>query len=201
MHPFVEAQSLVKDFCMILRRFAAFRTRPVLGQSSVPLARASFALLAPAVGLALGALVPMAPARAQMQPCANEFMPLRQAVEKQGDKVKAAVSRKADRAEVCNQIKAFATAEAKYVKYLEVNQSFCGIPPEAVQQLKTGHDRTLKMRTQACAAGPVAGPRGPQVPPGPGLADALGTTRAPVTAGPKSGGSTFDTLTGNVLQR
>ena len=126
---------------------------------------------------ALSARLP--PRTAQAPPCANEFVPLRQAVEAQGLKVKAAVDRKADRGEVCNQLKAFASAEAKFVKYIDDNQSFCGIPPQAVQQLKTSHTRTLKMRGQACAAGAAAGPSGPKIPAGPGLAEALGTTRGP----------------------
>jgi len=78
------------------------------------------------------------------------------------------------------------------------NADSCGIPQQAVAQMKANHDRTLKMQSQVCnvAAGPAK-------PTGPGLSEALGTTRS--TAGsldplaPRSG--TMDTLTGNVLSR
>jgi hypothetical protein len=143
-------------------------------------AAAALALLAPGAALA------------QMPPCANDFLPLRQQVEKDSVVVKAAIERK-DRAEICNALKRFTASEAKFVKYMEENQSWCGIPPEAVQQMKTNHTRTVKMRGQACAAGPAAAR--PALPAGPGLSEALGTSRAP-TGAAKSGTGTYDTLTG-----
>jgi hypothetical protein len=139
------------------------------------------------------------PAQAQQMPCVNEIMPLRQAVEKQGAALKAAVDRKADRSEVCNRVKSYASAEAKFVKYLEANQSFCGIPSDAIGQVKANHGHTLKMRGQACAAGPTAGPPGP--PPGPGLSEALGTSRALAPPPGRDDRGTYNTLTGNPLYR
>ena len=63
--------------------------------------------------------------------------------------------------------------------------------------MKQNHARTLKTRSRRAAQG--AG--GPAKPTGPGLSEALGTTRAPGTTldplAPQSG--TLDTLTGNVL--
>jgi hypothetical protein len=60
------------------------------------------------------------------------------------------------------------------------------------------HARTLKTVQGVCSS---AG--GPAKPTGPGLSEALGTTRIPGTTldplAPQSG--TFDTLTGNVLGR
>jgi hypothetical protein len=83
---------------------------------------------------------------AQM-PCGNEIIPLRQAVERDAQAVKAAVDRKADRAVVCNGIKRFAASEAKFVNYLEANQSWCSIPPAAIKQDKATHAHTFKIRT------------------------------------------------------
>jgi hypothetical protein len=134
-------------------------------------------------------------ATAQAPPCANEFTPLRAAVEKDGGAVKAAIERKADRSEVCNALKRFVATETKYMKFLDDNQSWCGIPPEAIQQVKTSHGHTLKLRDRACAAGPAAGRPGP--PPGPGLSDALGTSRGATPNNIKKGAGTFDTLTGS----
>src|SRR5918997_824427 len=77
------------------------------------------------------ALTATAPARAQMPPCANELMPLRQAVEKDGLAVKAAIEKKTDRAEICNALKRFTATESKFIKFLQDNQSWCGIPQDA----------------------------------------------------------------------
>lgn len=147
----------------------------------------------------LGAIVSGSPGRAQMMPCQNEIAPLRAAVEKAGLTVKAAVDKKVDRSEICNHIKTFAAAEAKFVKYLETNAAFCSVPPDAIQQVKAGHSHTLKLRTQACAAGGGPGRAGP--PPGPGLSEALGTSRAATPTDSKSDRGTYNTLTGNPLQR
>lgn len=157
-------------------------------------------LASAAIGLVSfgSALTTGMPASAQM-PCANEVIPLREAVEKQGTALKAAVDRKADRSEVCNKVKSFAAAEAKFVKYLEENQSWCGVPAEALKQVKATHSHTLKMRGQVCAAGPTAGPPGP--PPGPGLSEALGTARRVAPPSANNDRGTYNTLTGNPLYR
>ena len=134
-------------------------------------------------------------AMAQAPPCMNELMPLRQAVEKDSLPVKAAFEKK-DRAQICNALKRFTVTEAKFVKYMEANASWCGIPAEIIAQARKGHAQSTKLRGQACAAGPAAAPA---IPAGPGLSEALGTSRAP-TGKPKSGTGTFDTLTGPSLQ-
>jgi hypothetical protein len=153
-----------------------------------------------AIVTALGAVGSPARAQQQQMACANDIVPLRTAVEKAGLSVKASIEGKADRSVICEKIKSFAANEAKFVKYLETNASWCGIPGEALQQVKDTHTRTLKMRGQACAAGPgPAARQGP--PPGPGLSDALGTIRAPAAADNKNDRGTYNTLTGNPLQR
>lgn len=140
-----------------------------------------------------------APSQSQpgMPPCANEFIPLRQDVEKGSMAVKAAIDAKAERSEICNRLKRFTAAEAKFIKYLETNAGWCGIPPEAIKQVKGGHSHSSKLRDQACAAGPAAGPR---IAPGPGLSEALGTNRPPPDP-TKKGAGTFDTLTGSTLKQ
>ena len=155
------------------------------------------ALLAPVALVAA-----LTAAQAQGAPCQTEIVPLRQEVEKNGLSVKAAIDRKAERSDVCNQVKRFATSEAKFVKYIEDNQSWCGIPPEIVGQVKAQHGNTLNLRQRACAAPPPGAAGRPAVPPGPGLSDALGTSGAvgsSTTA--KPGRGTFDTLTGTALAR
>jgi hypothetical protein len=132
----------------------------------------------------------------QQPPCFNEFMPLRNDAEKHGKAIEAAGKRKAPREEVCVLFKRFAAAEEKYVKYAETNATWCGIPAEAVKQMKANHVQTLKIRQRVCSA--AAAPARPR---GPSLSDALGTTRVPDASSTRTGRGTFDTLTGNPLNR
>lgn len=139
------------------------------------------------------------PQQQQMPPCFQEFTPLRGEAEKRAGAIQAAVKRKANREEVCQLFKRFSEQEAKVVKFVTANQQQCGVPAQAVAQMKGNHERTLKTTSQICAAGPTAGPPRPT---GPGLSEALGTARAPLstdTSAPRSG--TMDSLTGNVLAR
>jgi hypothetical protein len=135
----------------------------------------------------------------QQPPCFAEFKPLRDEAEKRGLTLKNAIQKKVSREEACTLIKSYAAAEAKVVKFIQTNASWCGIPPEAASSMKANHVRTLQSEKQVCSGGGAAA--GPAKPTGPGLSDALGTTRAgsldPLA--PNSG--TLDTLTGNVLAK
>jgi len=161
------------------------------------------------LGLKLGYAVPLAavlvmvgmadaPAQFQQQqqpPCFNEFMPLRAEAEKRGQAIQAASKRKAPASEVCTLFRRFAEAEAKFVKYAETNATWCGIPADAVKQMKANHSQTLKIRGKVCAA--AAAPARPR---GPTLGDALGTTRVPDSTTTRTGRGTYDTLTGHPLR-
>ena len=106
--------------------------------------------------------------------------------------IKAASDRKASREEVCAAFNKFVGSEGKMVQFLSTNQQACGVPPDAVKQVRASHARTQQIRKQVCAAAP--GPRAPS------LSDALG---GPILSDepPKPGRGTFDTLTGNALGR
>jgi hypothetical protein len=147
--------------------------------------------------LALALAAPSGTALAQMMPCANEILPLREQVQKDGLAVKAAIDKK-DRGEICSTLKRFTAAEAKFVKFMEDNQAWCAIPPEVIPQLKKNQANGIKLRGKACAPGTAAG--APAVPAGPGLSEALGTSRGP-TGKTKAGTGTFDTLTGPSIQQ
>ncbi len=136
------------------------------------------------------------PPQQQMPPCFTEFAPLRGEAEKRANTLKAAMAKKAGREEACNLIKRFSEAEAKVVKFITTNAQSCGIPAQAVTQMRSNHERTVKMQTQVCSAS-----AGPAKPSGPGLSEALGTARGGTLdpLAPQSGG--LDTLTGNVLAR
>jgi hypothetical protein len=145
-----------------------------------------------------GAPPPGAPA--QEPPCFKDFMPLRQDAEKRAGLIRAAAERKASRPEVCRLFKNFAVSEAKVVKFVTANQTQCHIPPEAVVQMKSNHDRTIKTRDNVCAAGAAGGaPGGP--PPGPRLSDELGVRGVAGPGNVSPGRGTFDTLTGSALSR
>lgn len=130
--------------------------------------------------------------------CGGEFMPLRAEAEKKAALIKAAAATKQQPA-VCAAFKNFAAAEAKVIKYVEEHGAECRIPPDAAKMLKSNHAKTIEIRTKVCDTAAAPQPRMPS------LSDALGTNRVPTvpqenTVG-KRGSSTFDTLTGNSLNR
>jgi hypothetical protein len=131
--------------------------------------------------------------------CMKGFVPLREEAERRGKMIKAASDRKAPPDEACKLIGNFGQAELKMIKYVETNSAKCGIPPQIADQLKNGHKNTEKMQKQVCAVAQQAATRGPA---GPSLSEVLGSSAAlPEAQAVKKGGSTFDTLNGNVLQR
>jgi hypothetical protein len=139
----------------------------------------------------------LAPQQPQQMPCQDQVIPLREAIERDGNVVKKSIESKQDRAIVCTNLKKFAATEAKFVKYLKTNAQQCQVPPQVLAQLDKNHGHTLKLRGQACSTAPTAG-RPP--PAGSGLSEALGTSRG---AGPAPGnkGSTFSTLSGSAPTR
>jgi hypothetical protein len=131
--------------------------------------------------------------------CMKGFMPLREEAEKRGKMIKAASDRHAAPQEACKLIGSFGQAELKMIKYVEIQAAKCGIPPQVADQLKAGHKNTEKMQKQVCDVAQQAQQRGPA---GPSLSEVLGSSAALPEATPsKKGGSTFDTLNGNVLTR
>ena len=131
--------------------------------------------------------------------CMKNFVPLREEAEKRGKMIKAASDRKAPPDEACKLIRNFGAAEVKMLKYVETNSAKCGIPPQIADQLRNGHKNTEKMQAQVCNVAQQAATRGPA---GPSLSEVLGSSAAmPEAQTVKKGGSTFDTLNGNVLSR
>jgi hypothetical protein len=141
---------------------------------------------------------PAPPSGGPAEACMKSFMPLRAEAEKRGKMIKAASDRHATPDEACKLIGNYSQAETTMIKYIEANAAKCGIPPQVADQLKAGHKNTEKMQKQVCT---VAAQR-PTGPVGPSLSEVLGSSAALPEATPvKKGGSTFDTLNGNVLQR
>jgi hypothetical protein len=130
--------------------------------------------------------------------CMKGFVPLREDAEKRGKLIKAASERHAQPEEACKLIGEYSRAEVKMIEYVKLNSTKCGIPPQISDQLKKGHTGTEAMLKKVCAAA-QAGTRGPA---GPSLSEVLGSSAVlPEATATKKGGSTFDTLNGNVLAR
>ncbi len=125
-------------------------------------------------------------------------MPLREEAEKRGKLIKAASDRHSPPDEACKLIGNYSQAEIKMIKYVETNSAKCGIPPQISDQLKGSHKNTENMLQKVCNVAQQQ-QRGPA---GPSLSEVLGSSAALPEATPtKKGGSTFDTLNGNVLSR
>jgi len=149
-----------------------------------------------------GGAAPMGPPQAggPSEACMKGFVPLRENAEKRGKMIKAASERHAQPEEACKLIGEYSQAEVKMIEYVKLNSTKCGIPPQISDQLKKGHTGTEAMLKKICAAAQGA-QRGA---PGPSLSEVLGSSATlPESTGAakKNGGTTFDTLNGNVLAR
>jgi hypothetical protein len=130
--------------------------------------------------------------------CMKGFVPLREEAEKRGKLIKAASDRHAQPEEACKLIGDFSKAELSMLKYVQLNSTKCGIPPQISEQMKKGHIGTEQMMKKVCAMAQAqkSGPAGPS------LSEVLGSSAVlPEATATKKGGSTFDTLNGNVLAR
>lgn len=131
--------------------------------------------------------------------CMKNFVPLREEAEKRGKLIKVASDRHASPEEACKLIRNYSQAELKMIKYVDANSTKCGIPAQISDQLKAGHKNTENLLSKVCNAAQQAQTRGPA---GPTLSDVLGSSASvPEATATKKGGSTFDTLNGNVLTR
>jgi len=131
--------------------------------------------------------------------CMSGFVPLREEAEKRGKLIKAASDRHASPDEACKLIGNFGQSEIKMIKYVESHAAKCGIPQQIADQLKNGHKNTENMQKKVCAVAQQQQQRGPA---GPSLSEVLGSSASlPEAIATKKGGSTFDTLNGNVLTR
>jgi hypothetical protein len=84
--------------------------------------------------------------------CRKEFLPLREEAEERGRLIRAASERHAGPDEACKLIASFLQSEIKMIEYIEANSARCGITPEIVDRLKTGHQNTETMKIKVCKA-------------------------------------------------
>jgi hypothetical protein len=134
--------------------------------------------------------------------CMKGFTPLKQEAERRAEAIKALGKRKAPASEACKAIGAFAQSEMKMINYIKANSQRCGIPAQVGEQMAQGHKGTEQMRAKVCNAAEhqARAPRGGGAM---SLSEALGSSVELPQAKPtkRNGGSTFDTLSGNVLAR
>jgi hypothetical protein len=131
--------------------------------------------------------------------CMKQFVPLREEAEKRGKLIRVASERHAPPDEACKLIASFGQAEITMMKFVQSHSAKCGIPPQVSEQMKAGHKNTEAMQKKVCAVAQQVQQKGPA---GPSLSEVLGSSTAlPEVTTAKKGGSTFDTLNGNVLAR
>lgn len=169
---------------------------PVGGaQAAAPPAASPF----PSQGAAPFGGAPQGPTSGASDACMKGFVPLRQEAEKRGKLIKAASDRKASPDVACKLIGNYSAAEVKMIKYVEANAAKCGIPQQIADQLKAGHKQTEGLLQKVCGVAQQMVQQ--KAAAAPSLSEALGSISAPEAQTTRKGGSTFDTLNGNVLTR
>jgi hypothetical protein len=131
----------------------------------------------------------------QEPPCLKDFGQLREDTEKKAMAVRTASERKASPREACQLFNALVTAPSKMLTFATDNAAWCGIPNQVTASLKEGVAKISEIRTKVCQAAAA-----PQRPAGPSLSDAL-SGPVPNSNNIKTGRGTFDTLTGNPLEK
>lgn len=153
-------------------------------------------MLAPGMGMGMPGFG--GPQAGQEPPCMADFVKLRSETERRGKAVKAASDRQVPPGDACKLLTNFVEADRRMLRFVEANSASCGIPPEIGKSMRTNHASAEQVRKNVCAAA-QAQQRGPQ---GPSFSDVLGAPSLPdASATNRAGGSTFDTLNGNVLAR
>lgn len=131
------------------------------------------------------------------QECLQKIGPLRDDAQKKGQAIQAASKRHAPPQEACKLLQEFSKAETRFVSFIVSKQTACQIPAEVPTQLKSNHAKTEELVKKVC----TAAANGPQGPAGPTLSDVIGSPTVPEAPTKRTGGSTFDTISGNVLAR
>jgi hypothetical protein len=132
----------------------------------------------------------------QRPACIDQIEKLKQGAEKSAAALRGAQKRKPTPAEGCKLFSNFSGAFGAYVNYLAKEASACGVPPDAVKNLRVELAKINDTKTKVCQMA--------SRPQGPGPASLSGALSGPITAEPgkvKPGRGTFDTLTGNALGR
>lgn len=150
-------------------------------------------LLPLAAGSAFAQFPPAPGSQPQQPPCFADFSKLRMETENKAKAIQAASKRHASPKEACQLFTSFQAAQDKMLKYATANATWCGIPLQVIDQIKTSIAQAAPIRTKLCKMAEA-----PPRPAGPSLSDAL-TAPVPDASNIKTGRGTFDTLTGSPL--
>jgi hypothetical protein len=150
-------------------------------------------LLSLTAGSAFAQFPPAPGEQPQQPPCIAEFTRLRNDTENKAKLIQEAGKRHAQPKEACRLFTSFQAAQVKMLKYATDNATWCGIPPQIIQQIKTGVASAGEIRTKLCKIAEA-----PPRPAGPSLSDTL-TGPVPNADNIKTGRGTFDTLTGSPI--
>jgi hypothetical protein len=170
-------------------------TGPVMGPGQAPPPGSSGMIVGPAAGAPSGPAMGPGPS-AGMPPCMSKFLPMRAEAEKRAGVLQAGINKKKPPPELCQLFRSFSEAEAKVVNFAVVNQTGCGIPPDAVATMKKNHAKTTEVRDKVCNVA-----QQPARPAGPNLGEALGFGSLPSAETTRAGTGTLDSLSGNPLAR
>jgi hypothetical protein len=154
------------------------------------------ALMYAAAYLAVG--IANAGAQVGTPPQCNDFFPLRQETEERGKAIKAANDRKAPAPEACQLFNRYVASEGKLLKFMVDNQVWCGVPANAIESIKTAHNRAQEMRQRVCQAAKAGAAGRPKTQ---SLGEALGSSNIATPSNTQTGRGTLDSLTGNPLAR
>ncbi len=138
------------------------------------------------------------PQQQQGSACVDQYLPLREEVDKRFEATKAGIARKGGAPEICNLLTKFSQAEAALMKFIEKNTGNCPFPPNMLENIKASNVKSEGYRKQACTA--AAAPARPMRPTEPTLSDAL-SPPALNKDNTRTGRGTLDSLGGNPLAR
>ena len=140
------------------------------------------------------------PSPADMADCEAQVGKLRGDLESRNEGLRKAAERKAPPSEICPLFRGFATAQQKFYNYLTTNKTKCGVPDEALSDLKKNSNQVVSIRDKVCKAAQLEQSGGPAGPPPQGaVAAGLGLSSGlPNVDGGKGG--VFDTLGGSALR-
>lgn len=139
------------------------------------------------------------PSQADMADCQAQIGKLRSDLEARNETLRKAAERKVPPSEICPLFRGFATAQQKFYSYLNTNKTKCGVPDEALKDLRQNNTQVASVRDKVCQAAQAQQSGGGGPPPQGAVAAGLGLSSGlPNVDGGKGG--VFDTLGGSALR-
>lgn len=132
--------------------------------------------------------------------CQSGVLGLRSDVEKNGEALKRAATRKRPPTEICPLFRRFVSSQEKFYNYLAKNKSNCGVPDEALKTLKANIAQVSTTRNKVCEVAENGPPPGAAGPPEGRISSGLGLPSGLPSINNDRPGGVYDTLGGNALR-